>query len=118
MSTACLSSRRATGRTRVTLYLPEQPDRAPAADVLSRGMSPPHFPIGPDGLRGNWSFQNLAPGVMRAEGFSIQALEIPHKGGRTYGYRVSDGKSVLTYMPDHCPTVLGPGPDGLGRVPR
>jgi phosphoribosyl 1,2-cyclic phosphodiesterase len=99
----------------VTLYLPEQPDRAAAADVLSRGMSPPHFPIGPEGLRGNWSFQNLAPGVIRAEGFSVQALEIPHKGGRTYGYRVSDGKSVLTYMPDHCPTVLGPGPDGWGE---
>ncbi len=100
---------------RVSLYLPEQPDRAPAVEVLSRGMSPPHFPIGPDGLRGNWSFQNLAPGVIRVEGFSIQALEIPHKGGRTYGYRVSDGKSVLTYMPDHCPTVLGPGHDGWGE---
>ena len=40
---------------------------------------------------------------------------MPHKGGRTYGYRVSDGHSVLTYIPDHCPTVLGPGPEGLGE---
>ncbi len=100
---------------RVTLYLPEQPDRAPAADVLSRGMSPPHFPIGPEGLHGDWSFQNLAPGLIEAEGFSVQAVEIPHKGGRTYGYRVSDRRSVLTYMPDHCPTVGGPGPDGWGE---
>jgi hypothetical protein len=22
---------------------------------------------------------------------------------------------VLTYIPDHCPTALGPGPDGLGE---
>ncbi|MGD0984545.1 MAG: MBL fold metallo-hydrolase [Acidimicrobiales bacterium] len=101
--------------SRVTLYLPEQPDGAGAAEVLARGMSPPHFPIGPEGLRGNWSFFSLPPGVIEAEGFSVRALEIPHKGGRTYGYRVSDGKSVLTYMPDHCPTALGPGPDGWGE---
>ncbi len=40
---------------------------------------------------------------------------MPHKGGRTFGYRVSDGHSSLAYIPDHCPTVLGPGPDGLGE---
>ncbi|MGO9333427.1 MAG: MBL fold metallo-hydrolase [Acidimicrobiales bacterium] len=101
--------------SRVDLFLPEQPDGAGAAEVLARGMSPPHFPIGPEGLRGKWSFSSLAPGVMKAEGFSIEAVEIPHKGGRTYGYRVSDGNSVLTYMPDHCPTVLGAGPDGWGE---
>ena len=100
---------------RVTLFLPEQPDGTDAAAVLARGMSPPHFPIGPEGLRGEWSFHNLAPGVTKAEGFSVEALEIPHKGGRTYGYRVSDGDAVLTYMPDHCPTVPGPGPQGWGE---
>ena len=45
----------------------------------------------------------------------MEAREIPHKGGRTFGYRVSDGHSVLAYLPDHCPTVLGPGPDGWGE---
>ncbi len=45
----------------------------------------------------------------------MEAREIPHKGGRTFGYRVSDGHSVLAYLPDHCPTVLGPGPEGLGE---
>ena len=43
------------------------------------------------------------------------AREIPHKGGRTFGYRISDGRSTLTYMPDHCPTTLGPGEDGFGE---
>ena len=111
---AVLHRRRPRG-TCAALFLPEQPDGAPAADVLARGMSPPHFPIGPEGLRGKWSFSNLAPGTMEVDGFSVQTLEIPHKGGRTYGYRVADGKSVLTYMPDHCPTVLGSGPDGWGE---
>ena len=42
-------------------------------------------------------------------------VDIPHKGGRTVGYRVSDGHSSVAYLPDHCPTALGPGPDGLGE---
>ena len=42
------------------------------------------------------------------------ALEIPHKGGRTFGYRVSDGRSSIAYLSDHGPSALGPGPDGWG----
>ena len=42
------------------------------------------------------------------------AREIPHRGGRAFGYRISDGHSTLTYMPDHCPTTLGDGEDGWG----
>ncbi|MGP8000902.1 MAG: MBL fold metallo-hydrolase [Streptosporangiaceae bacterium] len=98
---------------RVTLLLPEQPGGTAAA-VLARGMSPPHFPIGPDGLRGEWTFGMARPGVLKAEGFTVAAREIPHKGGRTFGYRVSDGHSALAYLPDHCPTELGPGPAGWG----
>ena len=100
---------------RAALLLPAQPDGAPAADVLARGMSPPHFPIGPHGLRGDWSFGSIEPGLLKAEGFNVKALEIPHKGGRTFGYRVSDGHSTVAYLPDHCPTALGPGPDGWGE---
>jgi ribonuclease BN (tRNA processing enzyme) len=101
--------------SRASLLLPVQPDGAPAADVLARGMSPPHFPITPSGLRGEWSFCSLAPGVFKAEGFTVEAREVPHKGGRTFGYRVSDGHSAMAYIPDHCPTALGPGPDGWGE---
>ena len=43
------------------------------------------------------------------------AREIPHKGGRTFGYRISDGHSTITYMPDHCPTMFGPGEHGFGE---
>jgi phosphoribosyl 1,2-cyclic phosphodiesterase len=78
-------------------------------------MSPPHFPITPGQLRGQWSFSFLAPGEAKAEGFAVEVAEIPHKGGRTFGYRISDGHSVLAYLPDHCPTDLGPGPEGWGE---
>ena len=60
-----------------------------AVDVLRRAMSPPHFPIGPEGLRGAWTFESLEPGEHHVGGFEVLALEIPHKGGRTFGYRVS-----------------------------
>jgi phosphoribosyl 1,2-cyclic phosphodiesterase len=99
---------------RATLLLPQQPGGT-AADVLARGMSPPHFPITPNGLRGNWTFGMLEPGPLKAEGFTVEAREVPHKGGRTFGYRVSDGRSVITYIPDHCPTAAGPGPEGWGE---
>lgn len=86
-----------------------------AEEILSRAMSPPHFPITPGGLRGDWAFGTLLPGHFKAEGFTVEAREVPHKGGRTLGYRVSDGRSVIAYLPDHCPTALGPGPEGWGE---
>jgi phosphoribosyl 1,2-cyclic phosphodiesterase len=100
---------------RVRLLLPEQEDGAGAAAVLARSMSPPHFPMEPNQLRGSWTFATLAPGEHELDGFTVLAREIPHKGGRTFGYRVSDGASTFTYMPDHCPTTLGAGPDGCGE---
>ncbi len=100
---------------RVTLLLPGQGDGRAAAEVLARGMSPPHFPIPPSGLRGKWSFCTIEPGPFKASGFTVEAREVPHKGGRTFGYRVSDGRCVVTYIPDHCPTVAGPGPEGWGE---
>jgi ribonuclease BN (tRNA processing enzyme) len=99
---------------RVRLLLPDQRDGSGAEELLARVMTPPFFPITPAGLRGSWTFATIAPGQFKAEGFSVEAREIPHKGGRTLGYRVSDGTSVLAYVTDHCPTAFGPGPDGLG----
>ena len=102
-------------RARVDVLLPAQQSGAPASDVLAGMMSPPYFPIGPDGLRGTWSFGSIEPGPQEIEGFTVLAREIPHKGGRTFGYRIGDGHASIAYMPDHCPTALGPGEDGLGE---
>jgi len=91
----------------VHVFLPDQtgPDGRVrgAVEVLSLAMSPPHFPIGPDGLRGSWEFDALKPGSHHIEGFDVVAFDVPHKGGRTYGYRISDGRSSVAYVPDHCP---------------
>jgi len=98
----------------VSVLLPEQQPEKDAARVLAGIMTPPYFPVEPTQLRGDWRFGTLAPGEREIEGFTVRAREVPHKGGRTYGYRISDGHSTLVYIPDHCPTTLGPGEDGFG----
>ena len=98
---------------RVDVYLPEQGEDA--EELLARVISPPHFPIRPGQLGDGWTFNALSPGHYEFEGFSVDAREIPHKGGRTFGFRVSDGRSTVAYLSDHSPTSLGPGPDGLGE---
>jgi len=91
----------------VRVFMPEQiaddgTVRDPAA-VLSLAMSPPHFPIGPEGLRGDWGFAGIATGPHRVEDFDAVAFDVPHKGGRTFGYRISDGDASIAYIPDHLP---------------
>jgi phosphoribosyl 1,2-cyclic phosphodiesterase len=98
---------------RVDVYLPEQGEDA--EDLLARAFSPPHFPIRPGQLGDGWTFNAIEPGHYEFDGFSVDAREIPHKGGRAFGYRVSDGEGTVAYLPDHSPTSLGPGPDGIGE---
>jgi phosphoribosyl 1,2-cyclic phosphodiesterase len=100
--------------SRVTLLLPGEDEHTDAEAVLARMMSPPFFPIGPHQLRGDWRFGLVPSGTFDAEGFTVVAIDVPHKGGRTVGFRVSDGRSSVAYVPDHCPTALGDGPQGVG----
>ena len=96
----------------VRLLLPEQ--GVPADELLGRAMSPPHFPIAPAGLRGDWSFDTYDEGEFEAGGFRITAREVPHGGGRTMGLRVAgDGRS-MAFIPDHAPHFAGPGDRGVG----
>lgn len=44
----------------------------------------------------------------------MAATEVPHKGGRTFGFRISDGTSSVAYVPDHLPGTVGP--DGVALV--
>lgn len=99
---------------RVSLLLPEPEEGTGAEAALEHGFSPPNFPITPRQLRGEWTVTGIEPGEARLGSLTLLARQIPHKGGRTFGYRVSDGHSAIAYLPDHCPTDLGPGPEGLG----
>jgi phosphoribosyl 1,2-cyclic phosphodiesterase len=95
------------------VLVPEQ--GVPPLELLGRFMSPPAFPVLASELQGSWSFDSIEEGLHTIEGFSVLAREIPHKGGRTMGYRVSDEWSSLAYLSDHGPARTGgPGPDGFG----
>lgn len=104
--------------SRVAVHIPEQ--GAPAADVMARALGPPHFPITPTGLQGTWTFDGLEEGttvVPFGDGEAhVTARDIPHKGGRTFGYRVETATGSLAYLPDHHPGGLGPGPNGIGEL--
>jgi ribonuclease BN (tRNA processing enzyme) len=96
---------------RVVLAMPAQGD---PLEVLAAAMGPPHFPITPQGLHGDWSFVAMRAGRHEVEGFDVLAADLPHKGGRTFGFRLTDGGRSLAYLPDHGPLGCGNGPDGLG----
>jgi len=77
-----------------------QPAQGDPLEVLGRAMSPPHFPIPPDGLRGEWTHVALEPGKHQFGVFEVLARDVEHKGGRAYGFRVRAGDATFAYVPD------------------
>jgi phosphoribosyl 1,2-cyclic phosphodiesterase len=102
----------------VRLHVPVETDGDDPARTLAHCMSPPNFPIGPEGLKGRWEFLPLLPGPVEVADprLHVVAERIRHKGGPTYGLRVSepDGASAA-YLPDHL--VVSPDDaDGIDLV--
>jgi phosphoribosyl 1,2-cyclic phosphodiesterase len=95
----------------IDLFIPAQ-DGLGGRDLLARFLSPPGFPILPEGLQGSWRFHALEPGPVAVDGFEVRAFDVEHKGGRTFGYRVTDGSGSFAYVPDHAavsrPASLAP----------
>jgi phosphoribosyl 1,2-cyclic phosphodiesterase len=77
-----------------------QPAQGNAVEVLRRAMSPPHFPIGPEGLRGEWRHVALDAGEHKFGPFVVTAHDVVHKGGRAFGYRVEHDGRTFAYVPD------------------
>ncbi len=90
--------------SRVDLYLPAQDGRS-GRDLLAQSFAPPAFPITPEGLKGRWAWHALEAGAHQVEGFAVTAVDVVHKGGRTYGYRISDEHGSVAYLPDHAPAA-------------
>ena len=89
---------------RVDLHVPAQDGRS-GRDLLAQSLSPPSFPITPEGLHGTWGFHSLSEGRHHLEGFVVTAVDIEHKGGRTFGLRLEDDRGSLAYLPDHAPAA-------------
>jgi phosphoribosyl 1,2-cyclic phosphodiesterase len=89
---------------RVDVFVPAQAGRS-GRDLIAQFLSPPAFPITPEGLNGTWSFTAVEPGEFEADGFRVECAPIAHKGGQTYAYRVESGGRSVVYAPDHAPAA-------------
>jgi ribonuclease BN (tRNA processing enzyme) len=89
---------------RVDVYLPAQAG-ASARDLLAQTLSPPAFPITPEGLRGTWGFHAWDGGACDIETFDVRAVDVTHKGGRTFAHRIEQDGASLAYLPDHAPAA-------------
>ena len=91
--------------SRVDVYIPEESGRS-GFDLLSQMMSPPAFPITPEGLKGAWTFNAIEAGrARRSRASRSRAFDVAHKGGRSFGYRVQAGGASFAYVPDHAPAA-------------
>jgi phosphoribosyl 1,2-cyclic phosphodiesterase len=88
--------------TCVDLRLPVE--HGSARELLRSAMSPPLFPIGPEGLTGEWQFNDV-PGHAPLEvgSLSIRTVNVQHKGARTVAVRVDSPMCSFGYLPDHVP---------------
>jgi ribonuclease BN (tRNA processing enzyme) len=89
---------------RVALHVPALSPHVDVGALIGQAMSPPHFPIGPDGLLGHWRFVPMVSGPVAIESASMMVAPIQHKGGLTFGIRVEVDGVALAYLPDHALT--------------
>jgi ribonuclease BN (tRNA processing enzyme) len=100
--------------SRVHVVVPEQHGQT-GRDLVAQLISPPAFPITPEGLRGTWSFAAVPTGPFVAEGVRVTAVDVVHKGGRTFGYRLDADDASVAYLPDHAPAA-GVGSETLAAL--
>jgi phosphoribosyl 1,2-cyclic phosphodiesterase len=70
---------------------------------IARYLSPPLFPVRVRDLA-NVTFHDVVPGEFEIGTIHVTADLIAHPGS-TLGYRLTEGSSVLSYMPDHEPAL-------------
>jgi phosphoribosyl 1,2-cyclic phosphodiesterase len=71
---------------------------------LARYLSPPLFPVRIRDLPSRLELHDLVPGCVRIGPFTICNELVSHPGP-TAGYRISEGSTILTYLPDHEPAI-------------
>ena len=71
-------------------------------EALRNQMSPPHFPVAFDRLRGLSPMEELYAGSHSLGDFTIRTTELNHPGGCT-GFRVETSQGSLGFLPDHEP---------------
>ena len=94
----------AAGGGSVTVYGPEQ-EGGPLDEVFTGIMSKPYFPIRPDELRGDVTFQAVGADTFAVNGAKVRARWIRHTDP-TLGFRVEVEGVSIAYLPDHGPGTV------------
>jgi phosphoribosyl 1,2-cyclic phosphodiesterase len=71
---------------------------------LTRYLSPPLFPVRLRDLPCRLALHDTPLGTFEVPGLSVTAALICHPGP-TVGYRLTDGRSTVAYLPDHEPAL-------------
>jgi phosphoribosyl 1,2-cyclic phosphodiesterase len=74
---------------------------------LTRYLSPPLFPVRLRDVAARVELHDVPTGTFSVAGLEVSAQTVIHPG-QTVGYRICDGPSTMTYLPDHEP-ALGSG---------
>jgi ribonuclease BN (tRNA processing enzyme) len=83
----------------------------PLIERMARYLSPPLFPVHLRGVPSDLHLHDLTGEEIEIGAFRI-AVEFVCHPNPTVGYRIDDGQSVLTYLPDHEPAL------GTGKLDR
>jgi len=70
--------------------------------ALANQMSPLHFPVGLDQMRGLSLVDELSPGATELGNLVVRTTRLNHPGGCT-GFRIEGAAGSLAYLPDHEP---------------
>lgn len=70
--------------------------------ALANQMSPLHFPVGLDQMRGLSLVDELSPGATELGNFVVRTTQLNHPGGCT-GFRIEGSGGNFAYLPDHEP---------------
>jgi phosphoribosyl 1,2-cyclic phosphodiesterase len=98
--------------SQITIWGPASPE-ASLEDRIARYISAPLSPVEVRELPCSVAFRDTPPTEWELGGATIRAEAVTHRGP-TLGYRIDDGDTTLTYIPDHEP-ALGAQLSGLER---
>ena len=70
--------------------------------ALVSQMTPSHFPVGLEQMRGLAKVRELSPGATKLDNFLIRTTQLNHPGGCT-GFRIESAAGHVAYLPDHEP---------------
>jgi phosphoribosyl 1,2-cyclic phosphodiesterase len=91
---------------RLEMFGPCQDDGTSFMDSVMSVVRPPTFPVDLSGLRGRFSFHDVADDNFMIDGYSVKSRLVPHIGP-TVGYRIEFGGVSVAYISDHQQPIDG-----------